>query len=335
MQEHRNMEYIIGVDGGGTKTDYLIFTTEGEQVASLRTGSRSHEVLSGGFAETEERLLDDLDTLLKKHNIQRKSVAAAAFGMAGVDTPSQLTVMNQIIEKAGFQKFVVANDSVLGIKAGCPSGSGVCSINGTGSVVTGIDESGTVLQVGGIGLATGDYAGGFIIAALTVRAAYDYYFRCGAKTVLTDRVMSLFGLTDQKELYDAISETFYTQRNLDKELITLLFEAANSGDAIAAEIVQEIARQQAKSVSGCISNLSFQKVPEIVLAGSVWTKSDCPLLIDYFTDCIFLYTGMRVTPILLEVRPAAGAVIWALELACNHPVTKAQREVIMNQLKTE
>jgi N-acetylglucosamine kinase-like BadF-type ATPase len=329
------MEYIIGVDGGGTKTDYLIFTTDGKFIDSLRMGSRSHEVLNGGFAETEEKLLSDLDSLMKKNNIQSKNVAAAVFGMAGVDTPSQHATMNKIVEKAGFQKFVVANDSVLGIKAGCPSGIGVCSINGTGSVVTGIDENGTILQVGGIGLATGDYAGGFIIAALTVRVAYDYYFRCGAQSVLTDQVMSLFGLTDQNDLYNVISEIFYTQRNYDKELITLLFKAANSGDTIAMEIVQEIARQQAKSVSGCIKNLSFRAVPEVVLAGSVWTKSDCPLLISYFMDCIFLYCGRQIKPILLEVRPAAGAVIWALELACNHPASKKQREIIVNQLKTE
>ena len=39
-------EYIIGVDGGGTKTDYLLFTTEGEYIDSMNVGSRSHEILS-------------------------------------------------------------------------------------------------------------------------------------------------------------------------------------------------------------------------------------------------------------------------------------------------
>jgi N-acetylglucosamine kinase-like BadF-type ATPase len=170
-----NKEYIIGVDGGGTKTDYLIFTVEGDFVDSLRTGSRSHEVLSGGFSETEEKLLKDLNHLLQKNGIAAKDIAAAVFGMAGVDTPAQKDTMCKIVEKAGFQKFAVSNDSILGIKAGCPSGVGVCSVNGTGTVVTGIDDTGEILQVGGIGIATGDYAGGLFIAALTIKAAYDYY----------------------------------------------------------------------------------------------------------------------------------------------------------------
>ncbi len=38
--------YIIGVDGGATKTDYLLFTTEGEFVDALHLGTGSHEVLA-------------------------------------------------------------------------------------------------------------------------------------------------------------------------------------------------------------------------------------------------------------------------------------------------
>jgi N-acetylglucosamine kinase-like BadF-type ATPase len=330
-----NKEYIIGVDGGGTKTDYLIFTVEGEFVDSLRTGSRSHEVLSGGFCETEEKLLKDLEDLLQKNNIAAKDIAAAVFGMAGVDTSAQKDAMSKMVGKAGFQKFAVSNDSLLGIKAGCPSGIGICCINGTGTVVTGIDDTGEILQVGGIGIVTGDYAGGIFIAALTVKAAYDYYYRCGVKTILTDRVMQLFGLKNQKELYRMISDEFYSRRNRDKELITILFDAANAGDEAAVEIVQEIARQQAKSVAGCIKNLSFQATPEVVLAGSVWTKSNCPLLLSYFTDCISQYTGIPIKPVLLESRPVAGAILWALELANSQPVTKIKRETILNYLKED
>ncbi len=324
--------YIVGVDGGGTKTDYLLFTTEGEFVDSYHVGSRSHEILGGGFAEVEEKVLADLEHLLKKNSIPSSNVAAAAFGMAGIDTPVQLEKMNQILAKSSLKNYIVANDSVLGIKAGCPSGVGICSINGTGTVTTGIDEDGKILQVGGIGLATGDYAGGFIIAALAVGAVYDYYYRCGESTVLTQRLMDLFGLSSHEELYNFISERFYLERSLDKEIITVLFEAANTGDAISVEIVQNIAREQAKSVSGCIRNLRFSETPEIVLAGSVWTKTNCPILLSYFKECINQYTGFQVEPFPLKVIPAVGAIIWAMELAMRHPATQVQRENILKNM---
>jgi N-acetylglucosamine kinase-like BadF-type ATPase len=252
--------------------------------------------------------------------------------MAGIDTPVQLEQMNQILAKSSLKNYVAANDSVLGIKAGCPSGVGICSINGTGSVTTGIDEDGKILQVGGIGLATGDHAGGFVIAALAVGAVYNYYYRCGDNTVLVEKLMDLFNLSSHEELYNFISGRFYTDRSLDKEIITILFDAANSGDAISAEIVREIAREQAKSVSGCIRNLRFSQTPEIVLAGSVWTKTNCPLLLSYFKECIYQYTGLQVQPFPLQVIPAVGAIIWAMELALKCPVTPEQRENIIKQM---
>ncbi len=322
-------KYILGVDGGGTKTDYLIFTTEGQWVDNIRVGSRSHEILEGGFKEVEEKILADIEALLNKNSIKKSQIAAAAFGMAGIDTPAQLAKIKEILNKTGLN-YMVSNDSILGIKAGCPSGIGICSINGTGTVASGINEKGEILQVGGIGMATGDSAGGHYIAALTVRAVYDSYYRCGPGTVLADKIMGFFEIHDPIELLNVISEKFYGNRGLDKEIVTYLFEAANDKDEVAVNIVKDVADQLAKSVSGCMLGLKFVLIPEIVLAGSVWTKSDCPLLLSHFKERVHQYTGKSPNPFPLQVIPAAGAVLWALELAQNHPATGRQRELIIN-----
>lgn len=329
-------KYILGVDGGGTKTDYLLFTTDGEWVDHIRVGSRSHEVLEGGFIEVEKEILSDIDELLEKNSIAKSQVAAAAFGMAGIDTPAQLVKIKEILDKSGLPDYVVSNDSILGIKAGCRSGAGICSINGTGTVASGVNEQGEILQVGGIGMATGDSAGGHYIATLTVKAVYDYYYRCGQETVLTGKIMDFFEIQDPLELLNAISDKFYNNREMDKEIVTLLFQAANNHDEVAEGIVKEIADQLARSVSGCMINLKFKEVPEVILAGSVWTKSDCPLFLSYFKECVHQYTGKNIHPVPLKVIPAAGAILWALELAQKHPATEEQRnkiigsEVLMN-----
>lgn len=323
-------KYILGVDGGGTKTDYLIVTTEGDWVDNIRVGSRSHEVLEGGFAQVEKEILSDIEGLLRKNSILRSQVAAAAFGMAGIDTPAQLARIKTILNKTGLEKYVVSNDSILGIKAGCPSGVGICSINGTGTVASGINEKGEILQVGGIGMATGDSAGGHYIAALTVRAVYDSFYRCGPETVLAGRIMDFFEIQDPIELLNVISDKFYDSRELDKQLVTYLFDAANEKDGAAVSIVKEVARELAKSVSGCMTTLKFDGIPEVVLAGSVWTKADCPLLLTHFKKCVFQYTGKNIDPFPLQVIPAAGAILWALELEQNHPAAIEQRNKIIS-----
>lgn len=321
-------KYILGVDGGGTKTDYLIFTTEGQWVDNIRAGSRSHEFLEGGFLEVEEKILADIEELLNKNSIKKSQVAGAAFGMAGIDTPVQLAKIKEILNKTGLN-YAVSNDSILGIKAGCPSGVGICSINGTGTVASGINEKGEILQIGGIGRATGDRAGGHYIATLAVCSVYDYFFRCGQKTSLTGKIMDYFGIENPIELLNVISDRFYGDSEMDKTIVTYLFEAANGGDEVSTGIVKELADQLAKSVSGCILKLKFEETPEIILAGSVWTKSDCPLLLTHFKERIFQYTGKVLEPVPLKVIPAAGALLWALELALNHAPGPEQRNRII------
>lgn len=325
-------KYIIGVDGGGTKTDYLLFSTDGMYIDSMRVGSRSHEVLPGGFEEVEKTVLSDLEILLSRNSLEPSQIAAAAFGMAGIDTPSQLKIMEGILRKTNYNRIVLSNDSVLGIKAGCPSGIGICSINGTGTVVTGINEKGEILQVGGIGYASGDSAGGAFIAGMVLRAVYDYYYRCGAETILSEKIMNMYQITDPLELLNVINEKFYTDRSLDVNILTYLFEAANTGDVVAVGIVREVGEQLAKSVAGCIKALKFKDTPEVVLAGSVWLKSNCHLLPEHFKECIYRYSGKVIEPIRLQVIPATGAIIWALELAQNRPASQEQRLLIKKQV---
>ncbi len=109
-----NEKILLGVDGGGTKTDFGLFTPVGECIEYLNTGSRSHEILPGGFVEVEEKLLQDLTELFSRHHIDPIDVTAA-FGLAGIDTPQQRQKMEKIVAKMNFADFVVSNDSVLGI----------------------------------------------------------------------------------------------------------------------------------------------------------------------------------------------------------------------------
>ncbi len=323
---------LLGVDGGGTKTDYGLFTYTGECMEYLHTGSRSHEILPGGFEAVETYMLEDLHQILTKHHIEAKNVSAA-FGLAGIDTPWQQEQMEKILRKIGFADFVVSNDSILGVKAGCPSGVGVCSVNGTGTVACGINEQGETLQVGGIGMTTGDYAGGAFLAGLAIQAVYSYYLRCSPYTTMVEPIMEQLEAERPSDLLEDITHKFILDRGLDQPLIHILMTAAMEGDRVAIDIVKMSAHEMAKSVSGCIKNLHFLNTPDLVLAGSIWTKVNNPLMRRFFVEYVHQYTGQKFEPVVLEVVPMAGAVMWALERAGNKPITQAQRKSIIEKIK--
>ncbi|MCL1786895.1 MAG: N-acetylglucosamine kinase, partial [Defluviitaleaceae bacterium] len=215
--------------------------------------------------------------------------------------------------RMGIPHYAVDNDSFLGIFAGTSSGHGVCSINGTGTVAGGIDPLGHRLQVGGIGYLVGDDAGGSYIAHSGVRAVYDSFFRCGEKTLMTEPIFKIMGIQDPSELMYGIGNM---EAELGKTEVTrIVFAAAAMDDGPALMILDESARQLAKTSAGCANSLNFGNDIEVVLAGSVWVKAESPALFNSYRKYMegFL-PGKNLSFNLLKEPPATGAVLWALSL---------------------
>lgn len=308
-------KYVIGVDGGNSKTDYFLFDIDGNFVDHLRDGTCSHERFPDAYQSSFRIMNEKINQLLARNAISMENIAAGAFGLAGADVPIQKQNLSDIIKRIGIKNFEVDNDSFLGIKAGTSMGYGVCSINGSGSVAGGIDPQGGRLQVGGIGSEIcGDEAGGFFLARKAVRTVYDSLYRMSPATSLSKPVMELLEISDKFYYIQRISQLTATGQLPVKELVQLLFRHADAGDPSAVSAVENSALQLAKSASGCINNLSFGDTVEIVLAGSVWVKAETPLLFDKFKKYVSEFTDKNCKYNILTVPPATGAVLWALEL---------------------
>ena len=98
------MKYVLGVDGGNTKTDYFLFDTEGNHVDSIRKGTCSHEALRDSFAGTKRVMSEHLSELFERNNITVEDIEGAAFGLAGADVVSQKIELNRVIKEIGFKK---------------------------------------------------------------------------------------------------------------------------------------------------------------------------------------------------------------------------------------
>lgn len=327
--------YILGVDGGNTKTDYYLFDINGKFVDFYRGGTCSHEGLKDSFEGSYRVMKEVLDNFFSKNNITVNDINAAVFGLAGVDTPFQKSKLEEVVERLGFKNYRVVNDSFLGIKAGTDNGVGVCSINGTGTSSGGIDDEGNYLQVGGIGAIVGDEAGGYHLSRMAIRACFDECYRFGKKTSLTPIVFDLLGVTDKYYLMERISD-YYLTRKVDYTILTkAIFDEANKGDEVSLEILSKTAENLARSAGGAVVNLKFKDTPQIVLAGSVWVKGACPHMINEFKRFINEFTQRQCDVRVLTVPPATGAIIWALELYRNEFPSLEVRNDIIKQVERE
>lgn len=309
------MQYILGVDGGNTKTDYYLFDINGNFIDMYRGGTCSHEGLKDSFDGTYRVMKQVFDEFLGKHNLKPEDIVASCFGLAGDDHPFQHQILCQKVEQLGFKNYKIVNDSALGIKVGTTKGYGVCSINGTGTSVSGIGKDGKIVQVGGIGEITGDEAGGRFISRKVVRKTFDDIMRFGNKTSLTKITLDLIGNTSEEHLMEDIAYKYLTGK-VDYNVLTIAcFEEASKGDEVAIEILTNVADNLARSAASAVVRLDLGEHPEVVLAGSVYVKGSCPILVNEVKKRIDLYSNKQCHTNVLTVPPATGAIIWAYELA--------------------
>ena len=313
------MRYVLGVDGGNTKTDYVLCDEHGSVAAYLRAGTCSRENL--GYAGAQAEMNRQLTRLFEKANISVSDVAYSMMGLAGVDNTEQQQRMTELITELGVSRLLVTNDSFLGIKAASETGVGLCSINGTEMSTGGVDRNGKTMQIGGLRAISGDDAGGTRLAEMALNACYDQVYRFGEKTAMLAPMLALLGC-DAEGLHSAIGGKF-PAAVLPLSVTRVLFQAAEEGDAPARRILCHAADTLARSAAGCALRLELPRPVPIILAGSVWIKGKNPLMLREFTERFTRYSALPCSLIPLSQPPVAGAVLWACELA-RIPVSREQ-----------
>lgn len=300
-------KFLLAVDGGNSKTDYLLCRVDGSFVDLMRRGSISHEVL-GGYDEAKAALKAHLDELLMRNSVTVDDIAIAVFGLAGADLNDQIKRLTDKVKELGFTDFRLINDGVLGVKA--MSDCGICAVNGTGTVVIGIDYKGKVLQIGGTG--GGDIGGGGHIMRQAVNAVYGYFYRMGAYTTLVPPMMELLQAKEEG-LLEQCSDFPLVLKNM-QNIIGLVDKHAINGDKVASDILTEVGSAIGCSVAGCANHLYFVGEVNIVMTGSIWHKLNYPGLISSFKSAVQRHVDQDCKFMPLNAPPVCGGMIWAKRL---------------------
>lgn len=328
------MKYVMGLDGGGTKTDCYILDENGALAAFFSGGATNHEKYDGGFDEMTVEFDRIVDGALKKLDLRPSDLEASVFGMAGIDVPSQKTRMEDYLAKRGFGKCLVVNDSFLGIKAGCPSGYGISFVNGTGNSVGGVDAAGNQLQVGGTGTPFGDLDGATGMSFAVICAVYSMFYRCGPATSMAEKFFRLLGIDDPAKFTEAVYDQVFTEQITNKDIHNdVLYDAVDEGDPVAMELLRSFGRQFGQSIAGCINNLHFGETVDVALIGSATLKARSPLMMESCRETVEALTGKKINLYPLKNPPAVGALVWAAELAFGAERAMALKERIIESAR--
>ena len=249
-------EKILGVEGGGTKTAWVLTEHDGGELRILDQG----KLPSSNFRlATPERLRAIFSELPKQ--IDRAGVFLAGCG-TGEDRQLLSRLCAEIWPAA---KIITGSDRDSGLAAALGHGDGIVVNAGSGSSVTGRRDD-KIEKAGGWGHILGDAGGGYFISVQALRLILREYDLHRGEVQFTAKILHALSLNNLDELVR-------WAQTADKMEIAMLapvvFEAAAKGDAQVVEVLEEGARALTEYTEAVATRLHLL-APKVILIGGLF-----------------------------------------------------------------
>ena len=154
------MKYLIGMDGGGTKTKCILTDINLNPIFETVGGASNFLVI--GTEKVSETILNLVNDCLSSQKISIEDIDAIVLGTTGGGRCNDAELLeNQISSDAKqksltINKFRVESDARIALEGAFSGKAGSILIAGTGSIMFGKDEAGEIHRVGGFGRFNGD-----------------------------------------------------------------------------------------------------------------------------------------------------------------------------------
>jgi N-acetylglucosamine kinase-like BadF-type ATPase len=307
----RRSDFFLGVEGSGVKTQAIVADLEGNVVGrGLAASSNQHRV---GL----DRACHELKTAIEAAIEQAtpggaasappwaERIAAACFGLSGVDQPSDQVLIADWVRVQGLAvPFKVLNDAELILVGGTAEGFGVALISGTGSVCLGRTSDGRTARVGGWGPRLGDEGSGYQIALQALQVATQAADGRGTAHALLDAILKYWRLTKPQQLIDYVHRPDMAAADIADMAMPIL-ELAAKGDADAMKITNHAGHALARHVDGVVRQLRLEN-PPVALGGRN--------MLSGLRGAVTRHIQSKIGPITVVPDPAQAAVTIARRL---------------------
>ncbi|MEM6671604.1 MAG: BadF/BadG/BcrA/BcrD ATPase family protein [Planctomycetota bacterium] len=326
MAEGGDSVLAVGIDGGGTSTRVQLVDGTGRRLGSGISGSGNlHDVGPQRLAEHVEAAWRDAWAEAGGAPRPADSVFCA---MASVGTPGNRETVREVVAGVGvapLERVVVDIDLVGALSGGLGGGHGIALIAGTGSSCFGRDPSGRTFQSGGWGSLLDDVGSATWLGTEAMVAAVRAFDRRGPATSLEANVKEHFGLAHMRELLPKI-DGGGSARATRAQLAPLVTSAAETGDAVAQDLLRRGADALAECVEAVWGTLDFREEPvEVVVTGGLAEN------VPAYRDLVHAAVVRRV-PDARRVLPRAsnlvGAAIVALQRSTGGLTEEARARLV-------
>ena len=281
-------ELLVGIDGGGTKTEFVSFYADGTVINRVVTeGSNPNDVGAEACIAT---LCEGLSRLLQG------SIPKAVFaGIAGAGAGDWKKLLSKALsEKIGTTVWVDSDAACVLSLAPDPRRSAMV-ISGTGSCLF-VRREGEMIRLGGWGQLFDESGSAYDVGKDGMRHALAVEDGLEMKTLVSEKFYEKFG----SPLFASIPMIYEKGRAFIASLAPLVCDAAESGDAKGIEILEKNAAHLARLLQSAKERYGAD---EFICGGGFFRNQTFRKMVEEKSACTLKFP---------KLPPVCGACIEAL-----------------------
>lgn len=269
------MRYVIGIDGGGTKTAALLLTDDGTEWGGFAVDSTNPHAVS--FEQATRNMGKLLDRVFSVPETQGMTCAAVCLGLSGVDTEEERGRFREYMEAYRSERglsfdIFINNDAQIALMATLRDDRGIIVISGTGSIAFGLTDNRRRFRVGGWGNLLGDEGSGYDIGQRTLRTAMRSHDGIEPPTMLTGMIVEAYGFASITDLRTYIYQPHMKKHDIAK-FAELCIRADEAGDGAARGILEAAARDLSDTAAALVRKDPWFEQCDLVTTGSIFHYS--------------------------------------------------------------
>ncbi len=295
-----NCVYLLGIDGGGTKTSFVLTDNNLNVIRELKcSGCNPIDIGIDGAKKVLRNGIYEICEGVPFSNI------VMFAGLSGGSSGNTKAELQKFFSEFGFKYFENGSDTQNILSAGIGDDDGVIIIMGTGSCAIaqcdGIQE-----RISGWGYLFDDEGSGYSIARDALAAGFRSIDGSGEYTEFASAV-----LKEYKDPQTLLGALYDGGKKFIASFCPLVFECAKDGDAVCIEIIKKNMKFAANIIKTAVGKIKG-KSAKVVIAGGL---SRDPMAMAYLNEAIPDAKNYNLT--VLDKQPVTGAVFYAKKLADN------------------
>ena len=293
------MKYIIGVDGGGTKTEAVAYDLEDRQIGGGYSGFGNLYI---DFNKAAENIIYAVEQCINSATAKGRQGECLGIylGLAGIEVGDNVKKIERLLAEKFHCKVKGFHDSELAHAAVLKGEDGIITISGTGSVSYG-RYKGKSARTGGWGHILGDEGSAYYIALEAFKRITIEEDSGWIRSELSQTILSKI---DSDKASD-IKEFIYSVGKAEiAAYAPLVAEFALDSEINAVNILRQAGKELAIMTERLYKKLGINETVNVGIYGGVLSKAD--IVRNEFISCLKSNLG-QVNIITEEFSAAKGA----------------------------